>query len=183
MRDSLAAAQPPEAKDFFVETPEYGGIFDAISDMKMKYQDQPDMLSRLSELEDTYRSIPHYPEFVHIPSLRQYLQDLRSLIHTLPNFANKYVSDLDDAISDISHLEMTINRQLQPNLGQALSYDLKGSDVLTKFTRYESQTQRGLFKAIHELQRLQATRHGADRSSQIAAPVAIDVDISGEYAP
>lgn len=243
MRNSLAAAQPPNPKDFFVEIhnnddvgfpsrsrfssfqeaksawdatedgvayaevhvaddlsgpdsfsrfpkdsqapdpdildSQPGDIFDTISNMKKKYQDQPDILSKLSELEDTFKIIAQHSKSVHIPSLRQYLQDLRPLIHTSPSLTDKYASDLDDAINELLSLEMTINRQLRPNLGQALSHDLKGPDVLTKFTRYESQIQRNLFKAIHELHRLQASRQGR----QTTAPVAIDIDVSSDSSP
>lgn len=44
-----------------------------------------------------------------------------------------------------------------------------------KFFRYEALLERGIYKAIHELQRIQATRLG----EKIPAPVAIDVDVSG----
>ena len=107
--------------------------------------------------------------------LRQYPQAFRPLIHASPSLADKYASDLNDTIDELLGLEMDIKQQLRPNLGQALSFDLKGSDVLTKFTRYESQIQRGLFKAIHELQRLQATRKGQPTT----VPVTIDIDIEG----
>lgn len=130
-------------------------------------------------MEDTFKSIAKHPKSVHIPSLRQYLQNLRELIHVSNSLTDKYSSVLDDAIKDISSVEMTINQQLRPNLGQAISCDLKGPDVLTKFIRYESQIQRGLFKAIHELNRLKANHRG----QQTTAPIAIDVDVSGEFYP
>ncbi len=163
------------------ELPEsqHGNIVDAISDMKKKYEDKPDFHSRLSELQDTFRSRPQHLRPVHIPAFRQYLQDLRELFRTSDNFTDKQYSDFDDAIDEISHLEMAINRHLRPNLGQALSCDLKGPDVLSKFTRYEAQIQGSLFKAMHELQRLQASRHG----QQVPPPVALDIDISGDFPP
>ena len=153
-------------------------MVDAISNLKKKHEDRPDLFGKLSELQDTYKSIAKHKS-LHIPSLKQYLLDVRELIHTSPDLADKYASDLDDAVREISHLEMTINRQLRPNLGQAISCDLKGPDILSKFTRYESQIQCSLFKAMHELQRLQAIRQGR----QTTAPVTIDVDITGEYPP
>ena len=169
----LKDSQAPEPE---ILEPQPGDIFDAISNLKKKYENRPDILSKLSELQDTFEIIARHSNAVHVPPLRQYLQDLRPLIHASPNLTDKYASDLDDAIKDLSYLEMTINRRLQPNLGQALCHDLKGPDVLTKFTRYESQIQRGLFKATHELQRLQAIRQGR----QTTAPIAIDLDISGD---
>ncbi len=187
MRDSLSAESEQDQDAFFVETPmkdapDINGsqpvnIVDAISDMKNELQDRPKFFSVLSELEDTFRTIAQHSDRVHIPSLRQYLQDLRQLFRSSPRFAEKHTADLDDAINELLGYEMDIKRQLRPSLGQALSFDLKGPDVLTKFSRYESHIQRGLFKAIHEFHRLQASRQGL----QTVVPVAIDVDISGEY--
>jgi len=49
-----------------------------------------------------------------------------------------------------------------------------GPNTLGKFRRYEAYIDRTLYKALHELQRLQAARLG----HKVAAPLAIDVDIS-----
>ena len=50
------------------------------------------------------------------------------------------------------------------------------ASVLSKLSRYEAGIGRGLYKALHELQRLQAARR-ADVNT--IPPVAIDVDVSG----
>ena len=59
-------------------------------------------------------------------------------------------------------------------LGQAVHADFAGPNTLGKFRRYEAHNDRTLYKALHELQRLQAARLG----HKVAAPVAIDIDIS-----
>lgn len=186
MRNSLAAAQNQNSNDLFMVTlnnddleSQPGDILGIISNIKKKHENQPDIFRKLSELEDTFKSIAKHPKSVHIPSLRQYLQDLRELIHVSNSLTDKYSPVLDEAIKDISSVEMTINQQLRPNLGQAISCDLKGPDVLTRFIRYESQIQRGLFKAIHELNRLKASHQGR----QTTAPIAIDIDVSSELSP
>ena len=46
--------------------------------------------------------------------------------------------------------------------------------IADTYFRYETMLERGIYKALHELQRLQATRSG----EKIPAPVAIDVDVS-----
>ena len=46
---------------------------------------------------------------------------------------------------------------------------------LVNISRYESHLERGLYKALHELERLQAARQG----EAVAAPVVVDVDVSG----
>lgn len=61
-------------------------------------------------------------------------------------------------------------------LGGALRYDFANNDTYGKLIRYENSIERGMFKALHELQRLQARRNG----EATPPPVAIDVDISGD---
>ena len=62
-------------------------------------------------------------------------------------------------------------------LGQTLThYDIAHNDIYGKLIRYESSIERGIYKALHELQRLQATRAG----EKLPAPVVVDVDISKE---
>lgn len=57
------------------------------------------------------------------------------------------------------------------NLGEALSYDFANYDTYGKLIRYEASIERGFYKALHELQRLQAIRNG----QTVPAPVAVDV--------
>jgi hypothetical protein len=56
-------------------------------------------------------------------------------------------------------------------LGVAFRY---GADTVTKMSRYESMLERGLYKALHELQRLQAARNGIP----VPLPAALDVNVS-----
>jgi len=62
------------------------------------------------------------------------------------------------------------------NFGSALSYDFANYDSYGKFVRYETALERGIYRAFHELQRVQAIRRG----EKLPAPMAIDVDISKE---
>ena len=48
-------------------------------------------------------------------------------------------------------------------------------DSLAKLSRYETSIERSLYKALHELQRLQASRKG----QPVAVPVAVDIDVTG----
>lgn len=64
---------------------------------------------------------------------------------------------------------------LEP-LGKALSHDFANYDTYGKLIRYEASIERGIYKALHELERLQARRNG----ESVPPPVAIDVDVSGE---
>ena len=67
--------------------------------------------------------------------------------------------------------------KVKNTLGQAFSsYDNIKNDTYGKLIRYETSIERGIYKALHELQRLQATRNG----EKVPLPVAVDVDVSGE---
>jgi hypothetical protein len=60
------------------------------------------------------------------------------------------------------------------NFGSALSSNFANYDSYGKFVRYEASLERGIYKALHELQRIQAARAG----EKPLIPIAIDVDIS-----
>ena len=55
-----------------------------------------------------------------------------------------------------------------------------GQDAITKlsdtYLRYEIAIENRLYKALHELQRLQSARNG----EKVPAPLALDVDVSGD---
>lgn len=55
-----------------------------------------------------------------------------------------------------------------------VSFAVNG-ETIGKFSRYEAAIDRALFRALHELQRLQAVRLG----ERVPAPVAVDVTVSG----
>jgi hypothetical protein len=61
-------------------------------------------------------------------------------------------------------------------LGRTFARDANGANAFSKLSRYETTIERGLCKALHELQRLQVAR-GA--GSGAPPPVAVDVDVSG----
>ena len=60
-------------------------------------------------------------------------------------------------------------------LGEVIRADLAGSNILSKFHRYEAHIDRILYRALHEFQRLQAKRRG----QPVSAPVTIDVSLNG----
>ncbi len=62
----------------------------------------------------------------------------------------------------------------EKDFGSALSYDFANYDSYGKFTRYETSLERGIYRALHELQRIQSVRSG----EKLPAPIAIDVDVS-----
>jgi hypothetical protein len=70
----------------------------------------------------------------------------------------------------------TRKKQEPVTLWDDLESDFKYRDSLFKFMRYETHIERGLYKALHELQRLQAVRSG----ERVPAPAVVDVDVSGQ---
>jgi hypothetical protein len=61
-------------------------------------------------------------------------------------------------------------------LGRTFARDADKANAFSKLSRYETTIERSLYKALHELQRLQSAR-GA--GNHIPPPVAVDVDVSG----
>ena len=61
-------------------------------------------------------------------------------------------------------------------LGRTLIRDADQANAFSKLSRYETAIWRSLYKALHELQRLQAARH---THGDVLPPIALDVDVSG----
>ena len=62
-------------------------------------------------------------------------------------------------------------------LGGAFIRGTEGSDSFSKLSRYETAIERGLFRAMHELQRLQTARAG----QPVPVPVVIDVEVTSQH--
>jgi hypothetical protein len=61
-------------------------------------------------------------------------------------------------------------------LGLSFIRDANGANAFSKLSRYEIPIERSFYRALHELQRLQAARHA---EGNVSPPVAVDVEISG----
>jgi hypothetical protein len=60
-------------------------------------------------------------------------------------------------------------------LGRTFLRDADRANAFSKLSRYETAIDRQLYKALHELERLQVARHGGD----VPTPQVVDVDVSG----
>jgi hypothetical protein len=58
--------------------------------------------------------------------------------------------------------------------GEAFVRDCQKEDAISKLSRYETSMQRNLFRALHELKRLQAERRG----EPVPASVEVDIDVN-----
>ncbi len=62
-------------------------------------------------------------------------------------------------------------------LGLAFIRDSNGANAFSKLSRYETAIERGVYRALHELQRLQAAC--LERKSHVPIPLDVDVPVSG----
>ena len=100
---------------------------------------------------------------------------LRRILRIEKDLVDKKVSEEIDKI-DRRAWGRKKNKDSAPppvNLYEALEYKFS---YFESFQRYESHIERGMYKALHELQRLQAARSG----KALPVPAVIDVDISGQ---
>jgi hypothetical protein len=73
--------------------------------------------------------------------------------------------------------EMKAKRDAQTaTLGRTFITDAEGANAFSKLSRYETAIERSLYRALHELQRLQAARRAG---GDVLPPAAVDVDVSG----
>ena len=80
-----------------------------------------------------------------------------------------------EAVKTAREMESVRDAELA-TLGQTFIRDSNGANAFSKLSRYETTIWRSLYKALHELQRLQAARH---TEGEVPPPVAVDVDVSG----
>ena len=62
-----------------------------------------------------------------------------------------------------------------PTAESVAANTLCGSDTYDKLCRYEAHIERGLYRALHELQRVQAVRNGG----RVPLPLAVDIAVTG----
>jgi hypothetical protein len=73
--------------------------------------------------------------------------------------------------------EMKAKRNAETaTLGRSFIRDADKANAFSKLSRYETAIERSLYRALHELQRLQAAR---STEGGISPPVALDVNVSG----
>jgi hypothetical protein len=180
---------PEDIPDFFREGVDPDGtdpdpvyldgpdLLAAIAAMKDKYAHNRRLFEALSEWEQSLEAVAEIPSGRYsVPAVRQCLQALSERLPRTGGIPEQSLTDCEQAIEVLRHVEASIARRRTPSLGKTLCRDFKGPDCLGKFMRYESQIEHGLFRTLHELQRLQARR----ASQPVCPPVVVDVDLSGD---
>jgi hypothetical protein len=146
----------------------------AILNKYLETESNSELTSTLLQVEHAIEYSRKNPNTVYIPGLMHYMKGIREIFAGSDFLSDQGAGDLDEAVEYLSDIQAEILQSAQPNLGHAVSADLTSSNVLSKFTRYESQIQNSLFKAMHELERLQAIGKGRE----VSAPHALDIDIT-----
>ncbi len=85
-------------------------------------------------------------------------------------------NDIKDRAKKIRKLQY----QDLSKLGKTYMKDIENFDALAKLSRYEAGFERSLYRALHELQRLQAARKSGVASPPVAIDVSVDVSPPGQ---
>ncbi len=80
-----------------------------------------------------------------------------------------------EAVERAQEMESVRDAELA-TLGRTFIRDADKANAFSKLSRYETTIERSLYKALHELQRIQAARRA---NADVPPPAAIDVDVSG----
>jgi len=139
-------------------------------------------LKRLGRVEAGVFAWQHYEELAERAQLeaRTYEADQRrsAFFEELNGFLPTDEQKREEALSKVR--EMKANQDTETAaLGGTFIKDAAGANAFSKLSRYETAIERSLYKALHELQRLQAARRA---EGNVSSPVAVDVDISGVSA-
>jgi len=104
--------------------------------------------------------------------------------HLDPEFLADVLATVDVTVTDKQKHEEALSRARQfrneqksawATLGRTFTRDAGGANAFSKLSRYETTIERGLYRALHELERRQAARLGGN----VPAPLAVDIDVSG----
>ncbi len=77
---------------------------------------------------------------------------------------------LDTLVDRVAEADGTV-----ASVGLVFIRDATGPDAFSKLSRYEARVERSLYRALHELERLQHARRGG----AVPPPLAVDLDVSG----
>ncbi len=81
-----------------------------------------------------------------------------------------------EALSKAQEMKKAQQDAETATLGRTFIRDADNANAFSKLSRYETAIERSLYKALHELQRLQAARHA---NGNVPPPMAVDVNVSG----
>jgi len=136
-------------------------------------------LLRLGRVEAGVFVWEHYEELVERAQEEARTYEADRQLTELANLVNTTISDeqkREEAVSRAYEMKAKQQDLEAAALGRTFMRDANKVNAFSKLSRYEATIERSLYKALHELQRLQAARHA---KGNVTPPVAIDVDVSG----
>jgi hypothetical protein len=136
-------------------------------------------LLRLGRVEAGIFAWQHYEELADRAQqeARAYERDkrladmLKGINSPVPTDQNKR----EEALSKVREMKAKQDTETA-TLGGTFIRDADKGNAFSKLSRYETAIERSLYKALHELQRLQAARRA---EGNVQPPVAVDVEVSG----
>lgn len=140
--------------------------------LECKYESK--VASALTEVDASIKYFRENPNTFNIAGERRFLQFVRQEFAGTEYLTDQQACEIDKGIEYLLGFETRAAEKDQPNLGHAVTADVTANNVLSKLTRYETQIQSGLFKAMHELERIQKNRQGG----HVPPPHTLDIDIT-----
>jgi hypothetical protein len=136
-------------------------------------------LLRLGRVEAGIFAWQHYEELADRAQqeARAYERDkrladmLKGINSPVPTDQNKR----EEALSKVREMKAKQDTETA-TLGGTFIRDADKGNAFSKLSRYETAIERSLYKALHELQCLQASRRA---EGNVPPPVAVDVEVSG----
>ena len=99
--------------------------------------------------------------------------DLTDIIESVTTITDEQKHQ--EALSRAQEMQVKLDAETTA-LGRAFMRDANEANAFSKLSRYEVPKVRDFYRALHELQRLQATRRA---EGSVPPPAAVDVDVSG----
>ena len=115
--------------------------------------------------------------------LRDALQPLGALEELLvervitASWRLRRVLDVEQELFEQEKYDTYEDRIEYRTIGEAFVSDAANYNAVSKLTRYEAAIERGLYRALHEFQRLQAARAGGN----VLLPLTADVQVIGTH--
>jgi len=149
-------------------------IIKQIFQLYLEHKHNPRIASAFEQIEASIKYYTENPNTYYVPAERVWLEFVRAEFTGTEYLSEQDVAELDEGIECLRSLEKKVEEDNASNLGHAVAADINANNVLTKLTRYESQIQSNLFKAMQEFEKLQKSRKGGHTPPQQP----IDVEIS-----
>ncbi len=109
------------------------------------------------------------------------LEEMRKYEEMLPNiphysYKQLHINDKQKHGKASAQVERTtkVLRGMSNSLGAAFVFDAENVGALSKLSRYEAAIERSHYRALHELQRVQAARQDGHAPASIAVDVTVD---------